>query len=189
MAFVMPQTTSARHSPLRLAAVLSGGAATTVMLGVYAKVHPAGGQATFKVLFDSMLAFKSWFTTAAMVFAIAQLLTGLRVRDRLPWPRTAPIWLTDVHRLLGTLTLLVSLPVAYHCLWSLGFTFSGFGGRVFWHSVAGCAFYGMFVSKMLAVRIDRLPRWLVPVLGGMAFSLLVVVWVSSAAYYLTGQIG
>ncbi len=189
MAFVVVQGRPAPRSRLRIALVLASGAATTVILGVYAKLHPAGGQGTFKILFDSMLAFKSWFTTAAMVLAFAQLLTGLRVRDQLPWPRTTPIWLTDVHRLLGTLTLLVSLPVAYHCLWALGFTFSGVGGRVFWHSVAGCAFYGMFVSKMLAVRIDRLPRWLIPVLGGVAFSLLVVVWVTSAAYYLTGQIG
>ena len=55
------------------------------------------------------------------VLALVQLLTALRLYGKLRIPRKVPAWLGDVHRLSGTLALLFSLPVAYHCLWALGF--------------------------------------------------------------------
>ncbi len=45
-------------------------------------------------------------------------------------------------------------------------------------------FYGVFVTKMLALRSDSVPRWAVPVLGGTLFTVLVAVWVTSAGWYL-----
>jgi hypothetical protein len=37
------------------------------------------------------------------------------------FPRVRPAWLGTAHRLTGTLAFLLTLPVAYHCLWALGF--------------------------------------------------------------------
>lgn len=189
MAFAMPNERRADRMGRRVAVALAAGAATALFLGLYGDLHPPGGQTTFKMLFDSMLAFKSWFTTASLSLAVTQVVTGLRVRDKIRWPRTIPIWMPDVHRLLGTLALLASLPVAYHCLWSLGFTFNTAQPRVFIHAVAGCVFYGAFVTKVLAIRLQRVPEWLVPVAGGVTFGLLVVVWLTSSAFFLTGHIG
>jgi hypothetical protein len=194
MAYVMPGSAAEGRSRSTglLLVVLLAGAAVAVFLGVYASAHTPAARPTLGFPnAAAMLAFKSWMTTLAIVFAVFQLLSALRLRDRLPWPRQVPLWLTDVHRLTGTLAVVCSLPVAYHCLWSLGFDFTDAPlrqPRVFIHALAGCFFYGAFVTKMLTVRIDRVQRWLVPVAGGAVFTLFVVVWLTSAVYYLAGRI-
>jgi hypothetical protein len=88
-----------------------------------------------------------------------------------------------VHRLSGTLAFLFTLPVAFHCLWSLGFESSLDDTRRFVHSVAGCAFYGVFVIKVLSVRVGRLPGWMLPVAGGITFATLAVVWTTSSLWF------
>ena len=88
------------------------------------------------------------------------------------------------HRIAGSLALLVSLPVAYHCLWSLGFNPDPGGSRRFWHSVLGCAFYGAFATKVLVVRSRRMPGWALPVVGGLLFTVLVLIWLTSSCVVL-----
>jgi hypothetical protein len=173
------------------------GAAVSVFLGVYGRVHfPAGQTSTsmvfWSVTFESgaaMLQFKSTLTTIAVVLALFQLVTGLRLRDRLRWPRQIPLWLGDVHRLTGTLVLVASLPVAYHCLWSLGFRSDLANPRAFAHSLFGCFFYGAYVTKVLAVRRGTGPDWFIPVVGGTVLAVLTVVWLSSSLFFITGRIG
>jgi hypothetical protein len=189
---------SRRDGPRWLAAalVLAGGA-VAVFLGVYGREHePAAQRATsvyvWSIDFGSataMLAFKSWFTTLALAFALLQLATGLRLRDRIRWPATVPLWLTDFHRLCGTLAVACSIPVAYHCLWSLGFQSSSSNPRAVVHSFLGCFFYGAFVAKVLGVRIGRVPTWFVPVLGGIVLVALTGIWVTSALVFFRGDIG
>ena len=87
-----------------------------------------------------------------------------------------------VHRWSGTVAFIVSLPVALHCVWSLGFDTTT--TRVLVHSAAGCAFYGAYAAKMLGLRVRGMPGWLLPVLGGGAFALFVLVWLTSAAMVL-----
>jgi len=173
------------------------GAAVALTLGFYGRLHEPAAQRSTAMLvwtinFESaqaMLQFKSWFTTLAIVFALVQLVSGLRLRDRIGFPRTIPLWYADFHRLCGTLALLCTIPVAYHCLWSLGFQSSLSNPRVVAHSVLGCFFYGAFVTKILAVRTHRNPRWLVPMMGGAVLAVLVGVWLTSALYFFTGRIG
>ena len=81
----------------------------------------------------------------------------------------APSWVGPTHRLCGTLALLVTLPVAYHCLWSLGFQTDS--TRRYVHSVMGCVFYGAFATKVLCVRSARLPGWALPAVGRCALRL------------------
>jgi uncharacterized protein DUF6529 len=96
---------------------------------------------------------------------------------------TPPAWVGPTHRLVGTLAFLASLPIAYHCLWSLGFESHADHARRFWHSLFGCAFFGAFTVKVLAVRSRRMPDWVLPVVGGLVFSLLVGLWLTSALWF------
>ena len=56
-------------------------------------------------------------------------------------------WVGAVHRWSGRAAVLISVPVAVHCLYALGF--QAFDGRVITHSLFGCFLYGAFVFKML----------------------------------------
>ena len=102
-----------------LGAVLVG-AAVAVALGVYGSEHDPAGQALFTLGFSGTINMKAWLATiGARAGGRADLPGAVAVReDR---RATAPAWVGPTHRLVGTLTFLVSLPVAYHCLWSLGF--------------------------------------------------------------------
>ena len=69
-----------------------------------------------------------------------------------------------MHRISGRLAFIASLPVAYHCLWSLGFQDTD--TRVLAHSLLGCAVYGAFAAKVTIVRSKGLPGLALPVAGG-----------------------
>lgn len=178
--------TTSREQPRSLGFVVAilAGAALSVLLGVYGEVHDPTGQNTFDAFFSSMIAFKVWCTCLVLAFGLVQVLTSLRLYGRLRIPAREPGWLGDAHRLSGTLALLVSLPVAYHCLWSLGFNGGASDTRVLLHSLAGCALYGAYLTKVSFVRLDRLPGAALPITGGLVFSLLVLLWVTSSLWFL-----
>jgi hypothetical protein len=81
----------------------------------------------------------------------------------------------------GRLAVLVSVPVAVHCLYALGFQSSDL--RVLIHSVLGCLFYGVFVTKMLLLTRKGSKSWAVPVAGGLLFMTIVLVWLMSALWF------
>ena len=56
--------------------------------------------------------------------------------------------------------------------------------RVLVRSLVGCIFYGAFTAKMLVLRAE-VPRWVLPVLGGAAFTALTAVWLTSAVWFFT----
>lgn len=162
--------------------VLLAGAAVAVALGGYARVHDPTFEAITTFGFADMLDMKSWLTTIAMALGIVQLVTALRIFGHLgSSPAGRAVGVT--HRVSGVLAVLVSLPVAYHCLWALGY--GTYDTRVAVHSLLGCVFYGVFVAKMLALRLPRLPGWAVPLLGGSLFAVLVALWWSSSYWYFT----
>jgi hypothetical protein len=101
----------------------------------------------------------------------------------LPGVHRTPRWVSPAHRWSGTLAFVVSLPVALHCIWSLGFVTST--PRVAAHGVLGCAFYGAYAAKMLGLRLPDKPRWFLPVLGGTVFAVFVLVWLTSALWFFT----
>jgi len=157
------------------------GAAIAVALGVYGREHDPAGQALFTLGFSGTINMKAWLATIALALAVVQILLALWLYGKIG--RNAPIWVGPTHRLVGTLTFLVTLPVAYHCLWSLGFETDASNARRFWHSLFGCAFYGAFATKVLCVRAKGLPGWALPVIGGLVFSLLVGLWFTSAFWF------
>ena len=126
---------------------------------------------------------KVWLATIALAFGVVQVSTALWVYGKLPW--RAPPWAGYAHRISGRFAFIISLPVAYHCLWSLGFQDTT--GRVLAHSLLGCAFYGAFASKVLVVRSRRLPGIALPIAGGLVFAILVAVWLTSAFWFIDHQ--
>ncbi|MBA4865769.1 hypothetical protein H1V43_31390 [Streptomyces sp. PSKA54] len=152
-------------------------AAIAVGLGVYGKVHDPQGTAFNLAGFSSTGAVKSWLATTAFAFALLQVVSALMVYGRLPGPSWAPA----LHRWSGRIAFLVSVPVAVHCLYALGY--QSHEPRVLWHSLLGCLFFGAFSAKMLLLRSERLPGWLLPVVGGLVFTVLTVVWLTSALWF------
>jgi hypothetical protein len=164
-------------------AALLLGAGVSVALGVYASVHTPSARPLFTLGFSGMLQMKAWLATAALALLVVQLLTALWMWGRLPGAGTAPDWAAMVHRWSGSLAFVITLPVAFHCLWALGF--GSPNGRVVLHSVAACLFYGAYAAKMLGLRVAGLPRWGLPVLGGTVLTALVLVWLSAALWFFT----
>ena len=139
----------------------AAGAAVAIALGVYGRVHDPTGQTVWTYGFSDVLAMKAWVGTIAALLVVCQVATALWMWGRLPVVGAPPIWLGGLHRWTGTAAFIATLPVAYHCLWSLGFQTTT--ARVAVHATVGCAFYGAFTTKLLVLRSDRIPfapcRW------------------------------
>ena len=180
-------TTPGLDRGTKLLGVLLWGAAVSIALGIYANDHSPTYEAPYRLFFTGIQQLKVWLATVVFVLAIVQVLLGLRLYDRIHVPREAPPWLGDAHRLVGTLAFLVSLPVAYQCLWALGFQTTTTRGLV--HSITGCFFYGIFVIKVLAVRVRGLPGWLLPIAGGLVFAALVTIFATSCLWFFTSRPG
>ena len=179
----MEAAAATRPASNRLLVAAAAGAAVAIALGVYGNVHDPSQQLTFTLFFSSTIAMKVWFATAALAFAVVQVTTALWIYGRLGV--SAPDWAGSVHRISGRLAFITSLPVAYHCLWSLGFQDTD--TRVLAHSILGCAFYGAFAAKVTIVRSRNLPGWALPVAGGLIFAILVLVWYTSALWFIREQ--
>jgi len=162
-----------------LVVALLSGCAVAVLLGVYARLHHPSRYALDVGGFSSPLYAKAWLTTAAAVFAVVQLVTGSRIIRG-----AVPAWMPVVHRWSGRIAILLTVPVIIHCIYALGF--GTHSARVLAHSVLGCLFYGAFVAKMLSlVQRDKMPKWVLPVLGGVVFVSLIALWATSALWLFT----
>jgi hypothetical protein len=159
------------------------GVVVAVSLGTYARVHDPAARPLETFGFSGMLQMKTWLSTAAVLLLLVQLTTALWMWGRLPGAGRAPAWASPLHRWSGSIAFVLTLPVAFHCVWALGFTTAG--TRVLLHGIAGCAFYGAYAAKMLGLRVRGLPSWALPVLGGSVLTSLVVVWLTSALWFFT----
>jgi hypothetical protein len=160
--------------------VLAAGAVVAVALGVYGREHSPTGEAITTFGLGGIASMKVWLSAVVGGLAVVQLTTALWMYGYLGF--SAPRGLGLVHRSSGALAVLVSLPVAYHCLWSLGF--QSFDTRVLLHSIAGCVFYGAFVAKVIGLHGSRAKGWLVPVTAGLLLTALAVVVGTGAGWYV-----
>jgi Family of unknown function (DUF6529) len=167
----------------RLLAVAALGAGVAVALGVYGRVHDPSQELVFTLFFSSTISMKVWLGSAAVAFALVQVLSALWVYGKLPV--RVPAWAGTVHRISGRLAFIASLPVAYHCLWSLGFQDSD--TRVLLHSLLGCAVYGAFAAKVTIVHSKGLPGLALPIAGGTMFAVLVGAWLTSAYWFIDNR--
>jgi mono/diheme cytochrome c family protein len=164
-----------------LAAPLVAFALGSLTAGLLAD-HDQRSKGYFRLFFEDPIHLKAAFATAVVVLACFQLFTAAWIFRKLPWPR--PAWVNPVHRWSGRLAFVLTLPVAYHCIFKLGFQDPS--TRVLAHSLFGCAVYGAFASKVTIVRLHRFPRFVLPVAGGLLFAALIGVWWTSAVW-LYGQ--
>ena len=116
---------------------------------------------------------------AAVALALFQLFTAAWIFRRLPWSK--PAWVNPAHRWSGRLAFIATLPVAYHCIFKLGYQDAT--TRVMWHSLLGCAFFGAFAAKVTIVRLKRFPGPTLPIAGGLLFAVLIGVWWTSARWF------
>lgn len=174
---VAPHETGTRTAPWLLLP-LTFGALVALGAGLLARAHPDEG-GYFDFFFSDTIHMKAWLASGVALLALTQLLTAAWIFRKLPWPR--PRWVPALHRWTGRGTLLLSLPVAYHCIFQLGFQ-SG-DDRVLAHSLLGSAVYGAFAAKILIVRLHRFPAWVLPTAGGLLFGTVIAVWYTSALWF------
>jgi hypothetical protein len=161
---------------------LAIGSAVSVALGVYGRLHEPTFIAVNLAGFTSPLAPKAWLATGAFLLALVQLFSALVMYGRIP-AFTAPSWIGALHRWSGRAAFLLAVPVAVHCLYALGV--QAFDLRVLVHSLFGCFFFGAFTVKMLVLPKRGVPGWVLPLLGGLVFTSLVVLWLTSSLWFFT----
>jgi hypothetical protein len=131
--------------------------------------------------FSTGLAAKAWLTTAALLLGVVQVVTAAGMWGRLGLGDRP--WTTTVHRWAGRLAVLLVLPVVVHCLYALGFDHSS--PRTLAHSLLGAFFFGAFTTKMLALARPDAPQRTLPLVGGLLFTTLVGIWLTSALWFFT----
>lgn len=176
------QRVSASAGGLRVAAPLLGAMGVAIAIYVVGRqITPDYGTTLFGRTGPDTLSLKSWLATGVLALALVQLLGGLWMFGRLPAAGPPPRPVPTGHRLLGVVAVLLTVPIAYHCM--LAYGVQTLDTRVAVHSIAGCLFYGAFAAKVTVVRSARLPGWTLPVAGGILVTLVVVLWYSSALWY------
>jgi plastocyanin len=175
-------TAAGRTSGSRRRLLIPVGVALAVSAAVYLVsrvITPDINTSLFGQSAADTFELKSWLASGVLALAAFQLYSALWIYGRLPGRK--PGWLGPVHRVTGYATIVLSLPIAYHCL--LAYGFRDFDRRTVVHSIAGCLFYGVFAAKVIVVRSKPLPGWALPVAGGTMVTLVVVLWYSAALWY------
>src|SRR4051794_13807401 len=166
----------------RLLLAGSVGALVALSLGIYGNVHDPAADLSITLGFKDTITMKVWLASLAVLFAVVQVGSALWMFGKLPLA-AGPAWLGSLHRISGRTAFLLSLPVAYHCLYQLAFQDTS--TRVLIHSLLGCAFYGAFAAKVVVVRSRSLPGIALPLAGGALFTLLVGVWLTSGWWFIS----
>jgi Family of unknown function (DUF6529) len=172
-----------RPSPLWTALPLVVFALVAVTVGVVAHnstgvVYPSD---YLRLFFSDPLHLKVWFASAAMLLGCVQVVTAAGIYGRASFlPQGSGV--ATVHRWSGRLAILITLPVAYHCIFLLGY--GDYSTRVMIHSLLGSAIYGAVIAKVLIVRSGRrVPGWELPVAGGVLFAILLGLWLTSSLWF------
>lgn len=137
-----------------------------------------------ETVFSSAIAAKAWLATIAIALAMVQISTAARIYGRLPGViRLSPGAVGGIHRWSGRLAVLFTLPVAFHCVFILGFQTTD--TRVAVHSIVATFVYGVLVAKLLVLKTSGYPSWVLPTMGGSLFLVLATVWWTSSLWYFT----
>jgi mono/diheme cytochrome c family protein len=175
-------TTSLAQAPTTrsyrwLAAPILAGAIFSLAAGLLSR-HDPRAKGYFRLFFSDPIHMKAGFATAAALLACFQIFSAAWIFRKLPWQK--PAWINPAHRWSGRLAFVCTLPVAYHCIYKLGWQDAS--TRTLLHSGFGTLFYGAYAAKVTIVRLHRFPRFVLPVAGGLVFSLLIGIWLTSALW-------
>ena len=175
------RSTSKPHNWTRFSVLLAVFVLSFLALRLLAG-ESAGGYPTpplFHLFFSDTIHMKAWLATGALTLALFQVLSAARLFELFQCVPSGRFW-ARMHRTSGYLAILLTLPIAYHCIFMLGFKTTSV--RVAIHSVLGSAFYGAFLVKVILVRLRGLPGWALPVAGGLLFAILAGLWLTSSLY-------
>ena len=129
-----------------------------------------------------VLPMKAWLATVTLALAASQLLTAARIYEWLRFLPKGRLY-NAIHRWSGRVAILLTLPIAYHCVFVFG------GGsrepRVLVHTILGSTLYVVVAAKVFIVRSSRFPQWVLPAAGAVLFSVLLGLWLTSAFWYFT----
>jgi hypothetical protein len=175
-----PSAAPATSNAAKLLVPLAIGAAVSVSLGAYGSLHTPTGVAVNVAGFSGPITVKVWLASAAAFFALVQLFSALVMYGKVPRVK-APSWIGRAHRWSGRIAFALAIPVAMHCLYALGF--QRYEPRVLIHSVLGCFFFGAFTVKMLILPKRGLPGWVLPLFGGLVFTALIGLWLTSSLWF------
>jgi len=190
MRFDCRMTTSAASTPPRsatrpptwIAGVVVVGALVALTVGFVAGRQNSPSYAGyFDLFFEDPIHMKVWLATGAALLACVQLFLAAWIFRKLVWSR--PAWVPVVHRWTGRAAFLLTLPVAYHCIFRLGY--QDYTDRVLAHSLFGSTFFGAYVAKVTIVRLHNFPRWVLPTAGGLLFAVLIGLWYTSSYWFFT----
>jgi Family of unknown function (DUF6529) len=181
---VAPDSPDQHNADPRAAGILVPlltGCLVALLLGVYGGLHEPTGFSVNVTGFSSGAYAKAWLTSLATLLAVVQIASARIMYS----PRLSPAWVSTLHRWSGRIAVLLTVPVVVHCLFALGF--QTYSPRVLVHSLSGCLFYGTFVAKMLSLSRRGVPSWAVPVLGGVLFTALITLWLTSAVWLFSAK--
>ena len=139
-----------RQAPLR---GLACGAAAAAAIGAYSVIHEPTGRDFVLYGFESSASWKNTLTLVVAVLLVAQAALGVKLAQMFGLGATSRLWLWDLRRLLATLAVGLSLPVAFHCVWVLGFQSDSPLNTL--HSILGCVAYGCVVAALWGDRGNR----------------------------------
>ena len=134
----------------------------------------------FDLFFSDTIHMKAWLASVALVFGLFQLSSATWIYGKLPWVK--PPWMNAAHRWSGRLAFVFVLPVAYHCIFQLGFQTGT--TRSYAHSLLGSAFFGAYAAKITIVKLRRFPVLVLPIAGAFLFTVLLVLWWTSSLWFL-----
>jgi Family of unknown function (DUF6529) len=166
----------------------AAGAVAALLVGVFGSVHDPTLAGTTTFGFGSVIDMKVVLSVAVGVLAVLQILGAFWMYGALGIK--APAWLGTAHRISGATAVVLTVVVAYHCLWALGLVSGTMANgqpvakRTVAHGLLGCAVIGAVVVKMVAVRSRRAPGWYLPVAGGLLFAVLMGTVMTSAVWYI-----
>ena len=158
-------------------------AAITAGLYIFGTEHvPNYATGLFGSSGEDTLPLKSWLATGVLALAALQLGLALWIFGKLPRIGSSAAGIVTLHRAVGVAAILLTLPIAYHCILAYGVQ-THIDSRVAVHSLAGCFVYGAIAAKLLIVRSRRFPGWALPLAGGTLVVVVAILWYTSALWY------
>ena len=162
-------------------AALGAGAVAVALYAFGTRHAPDYSTSLFGRTGPDTLSLKSWMATGVLGLAAVQVGLALWMYGRLPGAGFAPRLINGLHRLVGIVTVLLTLPI-YHCAFAYGVQ-THIDTRIAVHSIAGCFFYGALVAKLVVVRSRRLPGYALPLAGGILVTVVALLWYTSALWF------
>jgi hypothetical protein len=156
------------------------GALISVGLGAYGTRHAGRSIVVGVSGFENLARTKAWMAAIVGVLALVQLLSALVLYGKIK-AIGSPSWIAPLHRWSGRFAFFTAVVIGVFCLYGVGF--QTHTARTAVHSALGCLFFGVFTIKMLVLTKRGLKGWILPVAGGVVFTVLAAAVATSSLWY------